>query len=340
MKTSASNSRLRKLLSQIKAQTLIPNPEFQRRLVWANKHKVAFIQTVLDQLPFPEIYTAAGEVNLETGEGKEILVDGQQRITTLYQYFSGSEDLKYEGGLKKYSDLNPEEQEAFLEYEVVIRDLGKLPIEVIKDVFKRINSTNYSLNAVEVHNARFDGAIKKFADEVSSNKFFEEHRVFTNNDIKRMRDLGFALVVIITMQSTYFNLESEFEDFLEKYNDNFPQEEELRTQIEELFQIIDSLNFAEDSRAFKKSDLFTLLVELHRYIFKENFKLDLKKLETNLKEFYSMVERNDPLEYIQNYSKAVIQGTNNRSSRIIRGDIIGSIITNSVLLPTLNGTKK
>ncbi len=331
MKTSGTNIRLRKILSGLKAGTLIPRPDFQRRLVWANKHKVAFIQTVLDELPFPEIYIAAGEVNLESGEGKEILVDGQQRITTLYQYFIGSEDLKYENGLIPYTKLDPAKQEAFLEYEVVVRDLGKLDIETIKTVFQRINSTNYSLNAVEIHNSRYDGEIKRLAEAISELEFFENHRVFTNNDIKRMRDLGFSLVVIITLLSTYFNLEEEFEEYLERFNDEFPQKDEIEHQIKYLLELIEALNFDEKSRVFKKSDLFTLLVELHRTIFKENNKINQSKLELELKNFYQAVEDKNLEPAVQDYSKAVLQGTNNRSGRIIRGKIIYSII-NSCLV--------
>jgi len=331
MKTSGTNIRLRKILSGLKGGTLIPRPDFQRRLVWANKHKVAFIQTVLDELPFPEIYIAAGEVNLESGEGKEILVDGQQRITTLYQYFIGSEDLKYENGLIPYTKLDPAKQEAFLEYEVVVRDLGKLDIETIKTVFQRINSTNYSLNAVEIHNSRYDGEIKRLAETISELEFFENHRVFTNNDIKRMRDLGFSLVVIITLLSTYFNLEDEFEEYLERFNDEFPQKDEVEHQIKYILELIEGLNFDEKSRAFKKSDLFTLLVELHRTIFKENNKIDQSKLESELKNFYQAVEDKIQEPAVQDYSKAVLQGTNNRSGRIIRGKIIYSII-NSCLI--------
>lgn len=331
MKTSGTNIRLRKILSGLKAGTLIPRPDFQRRLVWANKHKVAFIQTVLDELPFPEIYIAAGEVNLESGEGKEILVDGQQRITTLYQYFIGSEDLKYENGLIPYTKLDPAKQEAFLEYEVVVRDLGKLDIETIKTIFQRINSTNYSLNAVEIHNSRYDGEIKRLAETISELEFFEKHRVFTTNDIKRMRDLGFSLVVIITLLSTYFNLEEEFEEYLERFNDEFPQKDEIEHQIKYLLELIEALNFDDKSRVFKKSDLFTLLVELHRTIFKENNKIDQSKLELELKNFYQAVEDKNQETAVQDYSKAVLQGTNNRSGRIIRGKIIYSII-NSCLV--------
>lgn len=331
MKTSGTNIRLRKILSGLKAGTIIPRPDFQRRLVWANKHKVAFIQTVLDELPFPEIYIAAGEVNLESGEGKEILVDGQQRITTLYQYFIGSEDLKYENGLIPYTKLEPVQQEAFLEYEVVVRDLGKLDIETIKTVFQRINSTNYSLNAVEIHNSRFDGEIKRLADAISELEFFENHRVFTNNDIKRMRDLGFSLLVIITLLSTYFNLEDEFEEYLQRFNDEFPQKEELEYQIKYLLDLIDKLNFDEKSRVFKKSDLFTLIVELHRIIFRENKNIDQSKLESELKRFYQAVEDKIHEQIFQDYSKAVLQGTNNRSGRITRGKIIYSIINSCII---------
>ncbi len=329
MKTSGTNIRLRKIISAIKAGTLIPRPDFQRRLVWANKHKVAFIQTVIDELPFPEIYFAAGEVNLESGEGKEILVDGQQRITTLYQYFNGSEDLKYENGLVPYNKLTPTKQEAFLEYEVVVRDLGKLDIEKIKTVFQRINSTNYSLNAIEIHNSRYDGEIKKLAEQISELSFFEKHRVFTNNDIKRMRDLGFSLVVIITLMSTYFNLEDDFEEYLERFNDEFPQREELFTQIASLLDLIDRLNFDEKSRVFKRSDLFTLIVELHRSIYKKNVKLDEHKIEIRLKNFYQEVDDKIQTQSVQDYSKAVLQGTNSRSGRITRGKIISSLIENS-----------
>lgn len=331
MKTSGTNIRLRKILSGLKAGTLIPRPDFQRRLVWANKHKVAFIQTVLEELPFPEIYIAAGEVNLESGEGKEILVDGQQRITTLYQYFVGSEDLKYENGLIPYNKLDPSKQEAFLEYEIVVRDLGKLDIETIKTIFQRINSTNYSLNAVEIHNSRYDGEIKRLAETLSELEFFENHRVFTNNDIKRMRDLGFSLVVIITIMSTYFNLEDDFEEYLERFNDEFPQKEEIEHQIKTVLESIEKMNFDEKSRVFKKSDLFTLIIELHRAIFKESKKLDEAKLESELKIFYQAVEDKSQDQNVQDYSKAVLQGTNNRSGRIIRGKIISTIINTCVV---------
>lgn len=86
-----------------------------------------------------------------------MLVDGQQRISTLYQYFTGSTDFRV-GDIPAYSSLQQEAKLAVLEYEVVVRDLGKKTIDEIKEVFTRINSTKYSLNEMKIHNARFDGA--------------------------------------------------------------------------------------------------------------------------------------------------------------------------------------
>lgn len=326
MKTSGTNIRLRKLLSGLKTGTLIPRPEFQRRLVWANKHKIAFIQTVLEGLPFPEIYIAAGDVNLTSGEGNEMIVDGQQRISTLFQYFIGSDEIKYPSNVVPYEKLDPKQQEDFLEYEVVIRDLGKQSIENIKTIFQRINSTNYSLNAVEIHNSRFDGALKMFAEELSENVFFEEYSVFTTNDIKRMRDLGFSLLTSITLMSSYFNLESEFETFLEKYNDEFPESAKLKKEIDFILNQIVDLNFDKKSRVYKKNDLFTLIVELHRCQFKDLNTYDNKKLEDSLKLFYSKVDNEDASPDVQEYIKNVIQGTNSRSARISRGRIISKVI--------------
>ena len=128
MQASTSIRRIHTLLESLRNETLIPDPEFQRRLVWSNKHKSAFIDTVLRGYPFPEIYIAAGEVDLVTGKGKEMLVDGQQRLTTLKQYFNASQDLELSNEITPYAALEEQEQRAFLNYEVVVRDLGQMSV--------------------------------------------------------------------------------------------------------------------------------------------------------------------------------------------------------------------
>ena len=102
MRTSATNRKLRMILTGVRESRLVPNPSFQRRLVWSNRNKSAFLKTVLEGLPFPEIFIAAGEVNPDTGDGTELIVDGQQRVTTLVQYFTASPDLKLTSDVSAY----------------------------------------------------------------------------------------------------------------------------------------------------------------------------------------------------------------------------------------------
>ncbi len=332
MNTSATNRRLRVLLTAIGNGSLIPQPEFQRRLVWSNKDKVAFISTVLEGYPFPEIYIASGKVDPETGEGTELLVDGQQRLTTLYQYFKGSKDLRLGKDVNPYSELSEEKKLEFLEYQVVVRDLGSKPIETIKEIFQRINSTSYGLNAMEIHNARYGGEFKEFGEKISQNPFFESKRLFTATDIKRMNDVRYCLVLAITVMSAYFNRDSELESYLEKYNEEFDEAEDLSKEINEVLSIIDQLNLPDDCRAYKKADFLSLFVEVHRTIFKKGLNIDLASTRENLIRFYEKVanasqgkaeEDSDEMKYY----KAALQASNDRGNRILRGEIIERLIS-------------
>ena len=330
MRTTATNRKIRVLLTAMREGTLVPNPEFQRRLVWTNKDKQNFLLTVLEEYPFPEIYVAAGEVNLETGEGTEMLVDGQQRLATLRQYFNGSTELKLGAGVVPYSDLGPEAQMRFLEYEVVVRDLGSLSLEEIKSVFMRINSTSYSLNAMETHNARFNGAFKRFGESVAVDNFFEEHRVFAANDIRRMDDTRFALGFITTIMSTYFNRDNELEEYLKTYNDEFDIESDLRKEIRRVLDFVESCQFEQSSRVWKRADLFTLLVEVHRAIEKQKIALNPAGISERLNDFYARVDNVQPLQAptddVGQYYKAALQATNDRSSRITRGKVVATLL--------------
>jgi uncharacterized protein with ParB-like and HNH nuclease domain len=331
MRTSATNRRLRILLTGISDGTLRPRPEFQRRLVWTNKDKVNFVDTVLQGYPFPEIYIAAGSVDPNTGVGTEMLVDGQQRITTLFQYFKGAQDLKLPKSFPSYATLTDERKVEFLEYEVVIRDLGNMDIESIKRVFTRINSTNYALNAMEIQNARFAGELKQFAEDLALSQFFTRHQSFSGTEVRRMQDVRYCLSLVITILSTYFNRDSELETYLERYNEDFSLAEDLTKQLQATFDFVESLTLPENSRAWKKVDLFSLVVEVNRALFKRKVKLEVADVRKRLLDFYDAVDRiqgdNPPQEQLTGrYHRAALQATNDRGNRIVRGEIVQSLL--------------
>ena len=330
MKTTATNRKIRELLTAVRNNTLIIKPAFQRRLVWKNKDKCNFLQTVLDEYPFPEIYVATGGVDLVSGEGTEVLVDGQQRVTTLSQYFYGSEDLKLGDQLPSYVDLPKEAKECFLQYDVVVRDLGHLHEEDIKKVFQRINSTSYSLNAMEIHNSRFDGEFKIAAEKIAESGLFAIHRVFSANEIRRMEDTRFVLGYMSTIMSTYFHRDSEIENFLEMYNETFKDSDKVHNETKGVMTFLEGCGFPASSRVWKHADVFTLLVETHRALEKDCLALDNKEVGQRLNDFYELVSSTKPdtevATEVGTYRKAALQATNDRSNRLRRGKIIARIL--------------
>ena len=330
MRTTATNRKLRELLLAIRDKKLVPQAPFQRRLVWTTRHKLELIKTVLEGFPFPEIFVAAGDVDPNSGEAVELLVDGQQRISTLYHYFTGAKLLKLPPDMCPYMDLSNDDKQGFLQYEVVVRDLGKIPHETIVEVFTRINATSYDLNAIELQNARYDGAFKQFGERVAELGFFSKHRVFSDTDIRRMYDLRFALWIAVTLQSTYFNRDSQLDEYLNEYNDEFPHENELFAEIQKVLNFINKCSFPAKCRCWKKADIFTLIVELHRALVRDKIRLRQQHVKERLLPFYNSVDEVDPTMLVNTpvstYSKAALQASNDRGNRIRRGEIIAGLL--------------
>jgi hypothetical protein len=297
-------------------------------LVWTSDDKIRFIDTILRAYPFPEIYLANGAVDVDTGEGTQLLVDGQQRLTTIVSYFNG-DPTTYGATIPPYVALEREQKEAFLNYDVAVRDLGSVRPDEIIEVFRRINSTKYALNEVEVNNAVYTGELMRLASAFAEHEFFDSHKVFRASDIKRMGDVRFNLQVIITMIGGYFNRDDLFEQFLSDYNDHFPQRDEIAHRLTSVFEYIEECGFSNRSRIWKKSDLFAVLVQIDIALCGNTAPSpsdSLKRLET----FYEQVDREgmeSSSPSISIYAKASLQASNDRRNRIRRGAIIEAVIS-------------
>ncbi len=327
MKTSPTNKKVRELISMVKEQKLLPRPEFQRRLVWKREDKNHFLDSVLRGYPFPEIYFADGDVNLETGEGTQLLVDGLQRVNTLIQYFDGDPELRLTS-VEPYRVLREDDKKAFLQYDVAVRDLGSIDKEVIIEVFKRLNATKYSLNDIEINNAIYAGELKKFSERVAENEFFRSHNVFNALDYKRMGDLRYVLGIIGTMIQGYFNRDDAFESLLDRYNDEFPAKDDLNDRLQDTFNFLEECNFNSRSRAWKKADLFTLLVEIDQSLHIHRLPLQPSSVLDTLTSFYDSVDDASLKEeqVISIYYKAALQATNDRINRVRRGLVISALL--------------
>jgi len=329
MKTSPTSLKIRQLITLTRDFKLVSRAQFQRRLVWKMDDKINFMDTILKGLPFPEIYVANGPIDVNTGEGQQLIVDGQQRVTTICDYFSGSPDT-YGTLLPSYTSLEDNRKKEFLDYDVTVRDLGSVTNEEIVEVFKRINSTKYSLNQIEINNAVFAGPLITLASGFAENDFFSNNRIFKPSDIKRMEDVNFVLLLIVTMVNGYFNRNDELEDYLIEYNDNYPISDEISRRLILVLSFIEESGFESKSRLWNKSDLFSAIIEIDRK-FSNNVKLSHSKTLIRLEKFYDLVEKDGMSSKniaVSLYAQSSMQSTNSRISRVRRGVIVESLLMN------------
>jgi hypothetical protein len=323
---SPNNKKISELYRRIKQGSLILQPDFQRRLVWNSGHKEEFIDTIINGYPFPEIYIAQSGVDIEKNDKQEVVIDGQQRISTILQYIDDTNSNNFGKKVKRFNELTTQEKRAFLDYNVVVRDLGDMSPQTIKEVFRRINRTRYGLNSVEIHEELYDGEFIKTAQEILSHIELEQFPVFSESDLSRMADLHFILLIMSTLENGgYFLYDKELERYITRYNDTYERSEERKKVISETFEFIREVELRRDSMWFRKSNFFTMFIELLK-----SQKVSAIEIKKSLNDFEEKVIKNKDLPKEQNdyslYYSYMYTETNSRKARVIRSDVFNKYV--------------
>lgn len=348
------------IYNKIESGSLVTSPDFQRKLVWKKQHKYAFIKTILLNFPFPEVYIASSEVDVESLKAREIVVDGQQRLTTIVEYIKGVGDFKAQKQVTPFDDLSNEEKREILNYSITVKDLKDIGMENIKEVFKRINSTDYSLNLNEVLNAEYgDGEFSMFCKQVIDKKFkpseettdivldkeiksklntfFIDNAVFSENDVKRMFDVQYIMLITSTiLEGNYFGRSTKINSYLQKYNVSFDLYSDVLNSLINSIDIINSLRFSSNSYWFNKANLFTLIIEFNE-LDVETIHLDL--LESKLLDLEKRVDiyfTDEDISMItddeRKYFESARQGSHELAERKHRGKVIRQLINECLIV--------
>lgn len=328
---NSSNETILNIYNQIKDGVIKLKPDFQRKLVWNDIHKENFIDTILNDYPFPEIYIADGKVDLDNPKNIEKwVVDGQQRLSTIVQYIDG--DLQNFKNIKSFKELEPKQKEEFYYYKIVIRSLGHLEDSEIREVFKRINSVSYALNAIEITNALYDGEFIQTANNIleKNKEIWEKFDIFSINEQNRMKDLEYILTLMSTYEEKgYFTTTQKNELYIKEYNDLYENKDTVEKLFNENLNILNTLIDDSYSLWTKKSNFLTLFIELIRFL-ENNERIDITKMkrilgkfEENLLKYKNSTDTNN--NFVQYYF-ASIQGTGSKTARINRGKILQEFI--------------
>ncbi|MGB5594985.1 MAG: DUF262 domain-containing protein, partial [Crocosphaera sp.] len=201
---------------------------------------------------------------------------------------------------------------------LVVRDIGKVDENDIKEVFRRINLTKFKLEDIEIHNAVYDGEFIQTAKDILDNIDLSDFPVFRESEYTRMADLYFILLVMSTLEEGgYFPQDKELENYIVKFNDEYPNKNYMKALLIKTFAIIKDLKLDNDSIWYRKSNFFTMVIEIAKAgaNIAENFAINLVKLEQKI------LENKHKDNEFGEYYRCMCAGTNHRKARVVRGEI-------------------
>jgi hypothetical protein len=212
----------------------------------------------------------------------------------------------------------------FLSYKIVVRDIGKVSDETVREIFRRINLTKFKLENIEIHNAVYDGDFIKAGKTILDVIPLEEYGVFKESEFTRMADLHFILLVMSTLENGgYFAQDGLVEKYIADLNDGYPDKDHMVALLMKTFEIIKELKLPTDSIWFRKSNFFTLVVEVAKNIDRMpiNMKDKLLELEKNI-----MNNRQDSSSEFSKYYSYMYQATHGRTARVTRAEFFNSYV--------------
>lgn len=170
----------------------ILDPDFQRDFVWQNSKQSKLIESCIMRIPLPVFYVA------EAKDGRIIVVDGLQRLTTFSRFIDNKFKLvglvnqserkgahELEG--KYFQDLPLNLQERILDTQLTMYILdAKAPERARLDIFERVNSGE-PLTRQQMRNALYNGPATIWLKEASELEAFKSATDKSLNS-KTMRD--------------------------------------------------------------------------------------------------------------------------------------------------------
>jgi len=335
MKALATNQTVSWFYQRYKEGTLELSAEFQRNPVWVKRQKDYLIETLLLELPMPEIYV----INQVTADGDSnwIVVDGQQRLRTILEFVMSElrVTIKVEGfvHIKSFDDLTSEQKKGFWRYPIVVRDMEDSTDTQIRDLFQRLNKYSVTLNPQELRKARFKGKFLETVTELGDNEYWLTTGLFSPNNIRRMQDLEYIGVLFSTMIGGIYNRQDRLDEFYVNYEDEFEEKEYYVSRFNRNLTIVEQILPNLRNTIWKnKANFYTLFLltdGMHESLDSSDAIDNLRRKLHGLSKLLTEAIENDEgaREDILEYMDAARYGTNDREKRVRRLRILKNFVS-------------
>lgn len=230
-------------------------PELQRKYVWDKIEASRFIESILLGLPVPSIFLA------QSGSQK-LIIDGYQRIMTVYDYMRGifaadkkvfklanSEKINIRWRNKAFSELSIDDQRKIRSTTIhaIIFEQKKPENDdtSLYQIFERINTSGRTLTPQEIRNCVYQGSFNSLLFELNENKYWR--CLFgTEEPDSRMRDIEYILRffvmktdVVLKAEGKQISLKKALNDFMGKHkNDGTDNINAYKLEFESTIQLV------------------------------------------------------------------------------------------------------
>lgn len=255
---------IKDLVGEIKSGMIILDPDYQRNYVWNNTKASLLVESILLNIPIPVIYASEDE------EGKWIVVDGLQRLSSLEKFYDDKFKLT---GLETLDELNGLKYSALEDVIQNRLDRGELRVIVLQsdsdpniqfDIFMRLNTGAVKLNEQELRNCLYRGKLNDTIKDIAKTNSFIKKIL----PVKTDRMLANELILRYLAVSEHFdkdkneikNYDGRIKNLINSYmkhhqndTDEFLNEARAKfnTQIEKAHAIWDTLAFKKNDKATK-----------------------------------------------------------------------------------------
>lgn len=319
------------LVNWLQHNELDLNPWYQRRSVWTRPQKAYLINTLFEQKPIPTLYLRH-TVDLEQDKSLREVVDGQQRIRSIFEFLNNEFSARHPNHEKrvKYDKLSPDEKRRFRETKLSGGWLlGSTDADVI-EVFGRLNSVAKTLNAQEKRNAEWSGEFKQFCLKEAAGRvnLWKDLKIFTANDIARMQEIEFLSDVVLNMIKGLSDYTSNALDTIYRDNDEtFSEATGIKKRLDSVFSRVVSLpaTVIRDTIFCRKPVFFSLLLVLDEIPSAKGKKLGEALLEVD-KRFNSDRPVNERPKDDSSFYEACRASTQRIASRKVRHQYLKKFI--------------
>ena len=174
------------VVKRIERNRFLMAPDFQRDFVWEPARQSKLIESCIMRIPLPVLYVAEGN------DGRIVVVDGLQRLTTFVRFVN--DKLKLTGlgkghplDGKRYSELSVNLQERVEDTQLTLYILDKnAPQRAKLDIFERVNSGSV-LTRQQMRNALYNGPGTRWLYKMARQRSFLDATGGSLNN-KTMRD--------------------------------------------------------------------------------------------------------------------------------------------------------